>query len=68
MEETRWERYKDPIRKAKRAYLDKKKTVTLVLDPEEHEAFKTYCELKGISMQKFFKSLAWEAVSKNSAK
>lgn len=68
MEETRWERYKDPIRKAKRAYLDKKKTVTLVLDPEEHEAFKAYCELKGISMQKFFKSLAREAVSKNSAK
>ena len=68
MEETRWERYKDPIRKAKRAYLDKKKTVTLVLDPEEHAAFKTYCELNGISMQKFFKDLAWEAVSKNSAK
>lgn len=73
MEETRWERYRDPIAKAKRKYLDKKKQVTVILDPEEHEVIKAYCESRGISMQGFFKELALAAIGteaslKNSAK
>ena len=62
MAETRYERYKDSLSRAKRNYIQKKRQVILVLDPEEHGSIKSYCEAKGMSMNSFIKELVLEKV------
>ena len=46
----------------KRNYIQKKRQVILVLDPEEHESIKSYCEAKGMSMNSFIKEIVLEKV------
>lgn len=62
MEETRWERYKEPITRATRKYLDSKKKVTVVMPPETYEEIKAYCDETGISLQALFRDAALEKV------
>ena len=58
----RYTRYKDSISRAKQNYMQKKRQVILVLDPEEHESIKSYCEAKGMSMNSFIKEIVLEKV------
>lgn len=58
----RWEKYKDSITRAKRSYLSKKKSISLILEPEEHAEIKAYCEARVISMQGFIRDCALERV------
>ena len=67
--EARWDKYKDSISRAKKNYMSKKKSITLIFDPESYEEIKGYCSENDISMQSFFREIALDHIrSKNSAK
>ena len=59
----RYTRYKDSISRAKQNYMQKKRQVILVLDPEEHESIKSYCEAKGMSMNSFIRECVLEKMN-----
>ena len=61
----RYTRYKDSISRAKQNYMQKKRQVILVLDPEEHESIKSYCEAKGVSMNSFIKDCVFKEIERN---
>lgn len=65
MAETRYEKYKDSLNRAKRNYIQKKRQMILVLDPEEHESIKSYCEAKGMSMNSFIKECVFKEIERN---
>lgn len=60
----RWDKYKGSLYKAKKAYLSKKKSISLVLDPDDYEEIKAYSLEKGVSLQSLFRECVLERVRK----
>lgn len=58
----RWDKYKGSIYKAKKAYLSKKKSISLVLDPEIYEEIKAYSIENGVSLQSLFRDSVLEKI------
>ena len=60
----RWDKYKGSLYKAKKAYLSKKKSISIVLDPDDYEEIKAYSLEKGVSLQSLFRECVLERVRK----
>ena len=58
----RWERYKRTITKARKKYLEDKKTVTVVFPLSEYEEIRSYCGERGYSLQGLIKETVLDRV------
>ena len=58
----RWDRYQESLRKARKAYLADKKTITSVLHISEYEEVKEYCAEHGYSIQELIRAAVMEKV------
>lgn len=61
-EQTRYERYKEAIDRANRAYTADKHQLKVILSDDEYNELKSYCELNGKSMQGFIKELVFGVI------
>ena len=61
-EQTRYERYKDAIDRANRAYTADKHQLKVILSDAEYNELKGYCELNGKSMQGFIREIVFSAI------
>lgn len=64
----KWDKYQESLRRARKNYLADKKTVTAVIRLSEYEEVRSYCELRGCSIQELIKEALMEKVRKNSEK
>ena len=61
-EQKRYERYKEAIDRANRAYTADKHQLKVILSDEEYDELKRYCEQNGKSMQGFIREIVVGAI------
>ena len=61
-EQTRYERYKEAIDRANKAYTADKHQLKVILSDDEYNELRGYCEMNGKSMQGFIRELVFNTI------